>query len=127
MRTYADNDFYLKEYLLGRPPTLIEEEAPFWLRQASEEIRLRTFDRVEGLEEVPERVKMCCCEVAEKLYRFESAKGENGMILQSFGNDGQTGTYRVDDMTEAATKRAVLSIIKKWLLHTGLMDCGVFE
>ena len=68
---------------------------------------------------------MCCCELAEKLYSLESARDENGMFLQSFSNDGESGAYKTDDMSEVGIRRSVSGIVKKWLLHTGLMYCGV--
>ena len=77
------------------------------------------------MEIIPEDVQMCCCEVAEKLYLYDAAKDNNGMILQSYGNDGDTGTYKTDDLTAEAIENAVSEIIERWLIHTGLMYCGV--
>ena len=47
------------------------------------------------------------------------------MILQSYGNDGDTGTYKTDDYSEEKVKAAVNDIIRRWLMHTGLLYCGV--
>ena len=125
MKTYADIDFYKAEYLLGRAPGITEEEFPHWAMLASGLIRNHTFGRIDGLSNVPEEVRMCCCEVAEKMYSAEAAKEDNGMVLQSYGNDGETGTYKVDDVSEDAVNRRATEIIRKWLLYTGLMYCGV--
>ena len=59
------------------------------------------------------------------MYSAEAAKEDNGMVLQSYGNDGETGTYKVDDVSEDAVNRRATEIIRKWLLYTGLMYCGV--
>lgn len=127
MKSYADIEFYKDSYLLGRTPKIPDAEFPYWAMLASGEIRQRTFGRVDALEDIPEEIRMCCCEVAEKLYLMESAKGENGMVLQSFSNDGESGTFKTDDMSEAGIRRGVSRCIRRWLIHTGLMYCGVYE
>lgn len=127
MKSYADIEFYKDSYLLGRAPKIPDAEFPYWVMCASGEIRQRTFGRVDAMEDIPEEVRMCCCEIAEKLYLMESAKDENGMVLQSFSNDGESGTFKTDDMSEAGIRRGVSRCIRRWLIHTGLMYCGVYE
>ena len=125
MKIYADKNFYLDQYLSGKEPTIPIDEIEYWLAQASRKINRRAFGKTDALQEVPDEVKMCCCAVAEKLYQFESAKSENGMVLQSYGNDGETATYKTTDMSELAISGKVLEIIEEWLMPTGLLYCGV--
>ncbi len=125
MISYADLEFYKNSYLMGRDSKIPDKEFPYWAVLASGEIRQRTFKRVDNMTDIPEEVKMCCCEAAEKLYLAEAAKDENGMVLQSFSNDGESGTYKTDDMSETGIRRGISGIIRKWLIHTGLMYCGV--
>lgn len=125
MKIYTDTDFYKNQYLLGRAQKIPDADFPYWAMLASGEIRQRTFQRVEALEVIPEEVGMCCCELAEKLYSVDAARDENGMILQSYGNDGETGTYKTDELSEAGIRRSVAGIVRKWLVNTGLMYCGV--
>lgn len=125
MKVYTDEQFYLNQYLFGKEPTIPIDDITYWLAQASRKINRRAFGRTDALQEVPDEVKMCCCVVAEKLYQFESAKGENGMVLQSYGNDGDTATYKTTDMSELAISEKVLDIIEEWLMPTGLLYCGV--
>ena len=47
------------------------------------------------------------------------------MVLQSYGNDGETGTYKTDDLSESGVQRSIVKIIRKWLVNTDLMYCGV--
>lgn len=61
---YADTNFYQSEYLLGRVEVIPLEEFMFWSRKASDRINWRKIE----LPEIPEILKMCCCEVAEALY-----------------------------------------------------------
>lgn len=125
MKAYADYEYYSEPYLLGREPKIPEGEFGFFAMQASSRIRTRTFERLDGLEEIPEEARMCCCEAAERLYAAERAKGENGLILQSYSNDGDSGTYRADEATAAVTETGIDEIIRRWLGHTGLLYCGV--
>ena len=122
---YTDNKFYVESYLQGRAEVIPSSEFSYWSMQASSEIREKTYGNVDALETIPDDVQMCCCEVAEKLYLYESAKGDNGMILQSYGNDGDTGTYKTEDYSQEKVAMAVDDIIQRWLLHTGLLYCGV--
>ena len=105
MKIYVDYDFYVKKYLIGRNPVL--------------------HRRLETMNEIPEEAKMCCCNVAEKIYSFESLKDEDGRILHSYSNDGDSGTYVDEDYTEDGLEKAVYQIIHKWLSFTGLLYCGV--
>ena len=125
MKIYADLEFYHSGYLLGRKPTIPDETFPYWAMLAAGEIRQRTFERVDSMEEIPEAVQMCCCEIAEKLYFVESVKFESGMILQSYGNDGETGTYKTEDLSEKQVQKSIGQITRKWLANTDLMYCGV--
>ena len=125
MRIYTDLEFYKNQYLLGRAPKIPDADFPYWAMLASGEIRQRTFSRVDDMEDIPEEAGMCCCEVAERLYSAESVKDENGMILQSYGNDGETGTYKTDDLSESGVRRSITRIVRKWLGNTGLTYCGV--
>ena len=125
MRIYTDIEFYKNQYLLGRAPKIPDADFSYWAMLASGEIRQRTFSRVDDMEDIPKEAGKCCCEVAERLYSAESVKDENGMILQSYGNDGETGTYKTDDLSESGVRRCVTRIIRKWLGNTGLTYCGV--
>ena len=65
---YADEKFYTENYLMGRKP-VISAGFPFYARQASQVIDQHTFGRLKDAQDVPELVKMCCCELAEEEFR----------------------------------------------------------
>lgn len=125
INTYADYDFYKNSYLHGREAKISESDFDYWSFLVSSEMRQHTFGRLDSLAEIPDEVRMCCCEISEKRYTFENAKDESGMILQSFGNDGQTGTYKTDGMSEADVIQETYKIMHRWLGMTGLLYCGV--
>lgn len=120
---YVDEMFYTDKYLLGRKP-VISAGFPFYARSASQVIDRYTFDRLKGLEVVPEAVQMCCCELAEAEYRKEKHQKESGGKTSE-----KNGTYSVGfssaQESAAAFAREQQNIVMKWLADTGLCYQGV--
>lgn len=120
---YADETFYCSEYLLGRKP-VISSDFLFYARQASQVIDAYTFDRLKDVEDVPEEVKMCCCELAEAGYRREKQQREAGGKTSE-----KIGTYSVSfgsaQEIASAVSQELRSIVMKWLANTGLCYRGV--
>lgn len=118
---YADNEFYLDRYLLGRKPLILEGTA-YYMRAASQEMDKYLQD---GIEEYPELVGLCCCEVAEAIYRYEQVTGGTSAPLVSYGNDGRTGQFDLTDYTRQGHQRKVYGIIRRYFEDTGLLFQGV--
>ncbi|WP_302326867.1 hypothetical protein [Enterocloster lavalensis] len=120
---YADEKYYTEKYLLGRKP-VISSGFPFYARQASQVIDQHTFGRLKDVQDVPELVKMCCCELAEEEFRREKQQRESGGKTAE-----KIGTYSVSfgtarDLAEAS-RLGLRYIVKKWLEDTGLCYQGV--
>lgn len=124
MGIYADISFYANQYRQNSEPRIADSDFLYYAQKATKEIRVRTFGNIDESGPVPYDVQMCCCEVAEKLCDADRAKGENGMVLQSYSNDGDSGTFQAADMTPDGVASAVDLIVRSWLLDTGLMYCG---
>lgn len=129
---YADYEFYTSEYLLGKAPTVPEESFLYWEREARMQIDSYTFGRIESLPELPEKVRLCTCAVAEVLYQAGKAKSEqqeSGLAgpLASWSNDGQSGTVDLSNstLTETGKMKEVRRLIAKYLCNTGLMYRGL--
>ncbi len=120
---YADEKFYTENYLLGRKP-VISAGFPFYARQASQVIDQHTFGRLKDVQDVPEVVKMCCCELAEEEFRREKQQRESGGKTAE-----KNGTYSVSyggaAETQQTTAKEQRGIILKWLGDTGLCYQGV--
>lgn len=120
---YADEKFYVANYLLGRKP-VISAGFPFYARQASQVIDQYTFGRVKKLAEIPDAVGMCCCELAEAEYSREKQKKEAGGKTSE-----KIGTYSVSFGSEKETSESMAreqrGIVMKWLVDTGLCYQGV--
>ena len=111
--TYADEEFYKNKYLLGRKP-VISTGFPFYAREASYHIDRYTFGRLAAMTDIPEEVQMCCCELAEAIYRQQKIeKDASGKTSE------KNGTYS----TAAVQKQH--QIVMKWLENTGLCYQGV--
>ena len=120
---YVDEEFYKNKYLLGRKP-VISTGFDFYARSAGQIIDQYTFDRLKELPEIPEEVRMCCCEVAEAELRREKRQEEAGGKISE-----KIGTYSVSfgsvkEAAEAAGKEQ-RDIVMKWLADTGLCYQGV--
>lgn len=120
---YADEGFYFEQYLLGRKP-VITAGFSFYARQASQMIDQYTFGRLKDMEEVPESVQMCCCELAEAQYHTEQQKQDSGGKTSE-----KIGSYSVTFAGAQEAANAAVSeqrkIIRKWLGNTGLCYQGV--
>lgn len=120
---YADEKFYTENYLLGRKP-VISAGFPFYARQASQVIDQHTFGRLKDAQDVPELVKMCCCELAEEEFRREKQQRDSGGKTAE-----KIGTYSVSFSGAAESQqtaaKAQRGIILKWLGDTGLCYQGV--
>lgn len=120
---YADDDYYKTTYLLGRKP-VISAGFTFYARQASVVIDQHTFYRLQGLTEVPEAVRMCCCELAECLMQDDKQTREaGGKTSEKVGTYSVTYADTTTAIRDVHTKYGV--IIRKWLADTGLCYQGV--
>lgn len=124
MTAYADISFYINEYRRNRDGGIAVSDFAYYAMKATKEIRARTFGNIDEAAPIPDEVRLCCCEIAEKLYDLDCAKGENGMVLQSYSNDGDSGSFQAVDMTSGGMTVAIDQITRSWLLETGLMFCG---
>lgn len=120
---YADEKFYTDSYLLGRKP-VISAGFLYYARQASQIIDQYTFGRLGKLPEIPEAVKMCCCELAEAECRRERRqKDAGGKTSEKIGT--YSVTYESSGETSLEASRDQRNIVMKWLANTGLCYQGV--
>jgi len=67
---------------------------------------------------------MCCCEIAETLYRDELVQQEsNGVSSESVA--GWSKSYEDSESRRTALKSLQRDCIYKWLGNTGLLYSGV--
>jgi hypothetical protein len=121
MIVYADSDFYINEYLLGKKAVIDTASFAFYARKATQFIKKYTFDNVP--ETVPEVVKMCCCEVAELIYNSEKSNISQGIASESVGD--LSVSYESSENHTKLLAENIKSVIYSWLTGTGLLYRGV--
>ena len=130
---YADHDYYLSGYLLGRDPVIAEHVFPYWEKQARAVVDAYTFDRLKNdVSLITVEVKDCVCAIAELLCKCSSladASLQEGAAgpLASYSNDGQSATYNLTESiyTESGKKAEIRRLIYQYLGSTGLLYAGV--
>ena len=128
---YTSYNYYESGYLMGRDPKLSEDEFPLWEKQAERVLNQYTFSRLAsnfGL--ITDDVKDCACELAELLYQADKSTqqaAEQGGILQSYSNDGESGSFDVSQstFTEEGKAKKTREIVYRYLGNTGLLYAGV--
>lgn len=118
---YADNGFYMGQYLLGKEP-LITAGFEYYARAASREMD-RYLNDIPG--DYPELAGLCCCEVAEAIFRYETIAGGINAPLVSYSNDGQSGQFDMTNYTKEGHQKNVYGIIRRYFEGTELMYAGV--
>ena len=67
MKAYANESYYIGVYLCGKEPD-ISAAFDFYAMQATSLMKQYTLDNVDE-NDIPEEVKMCCCELAENIFK----------------------------------------------------------
>lgn len=121
MTVYADKEFYKNEYLCGRK-AVIDTAFEFYARQATQKIKSYTFDNIDETN-IPDCVRMCCCDVAELIFKFDKSSKHNGISSESVGD--QSVSYESTDSQMQTLHKNIKSVVYSWLAETGLMYRGV--
>lgn len=122
MIVFADYGFYTADYLKNQAPTVEMPVFDFYAQKATNEINRLTFGNI--AEPVDERVKMCCCELAELLFGFdENEKEQGGVTAESVG--GWSKSYENGESRRQLLSQKIKSCVRSWLSGTGLLFGGV--
>ncbi len=125
MTNYADFAYYKDTY---KGTVLDAASFDTYARKATQTIRQYTFNRVKD-NDIPDDVKMCCCELAEYLSKKEVADqdteaGIKGLISETTG--GHSASYETAEAREQAHNNIIKGIIYNWLVFTGLLYRGCY-
>ena len=129
---YADCNYYLNQYLLGRSGGIPNQEFRFWEKQAEKELDRYTFGRIRSNENlITDDVRDCACAIADLLYRAHEISGKayaHGLAgpLQSWSNDGESGSVDLGQSvyTEIGKQAEIRRIVHLYLGNTGLLYQG---
>lgn len=124
MTAYADHSFYSSEYLSGRAAAVPDTDFPYYARGASAVIDMYTHRSIDSTD-VPEAVRLCCCELAEQLYKADHTEAAAKEGIASESVQGWSQSYENSEARRTAGRSAQRDIIYRWLSGTGLLYSGV--
>lgn len=120
MIIYVDESYYTGTYLQGKT-AIVSVAFPYYARTATQQIKQYTGTNIDE-SNIPESVKMCACELAEKAYTYETTDTSNK-------TSERVGDYSVSyanaEQNSASYNSLVTDIIYKWLTGTGLLYRGL--
>ena len=121
---YADENFYTQSYLCGKE-AVINTAFDFYSRKASTVIRTFIGNNIDE-NNIPECVRMCCCEVAESFFRYEKLLSGNttGMTSQHIGD--LSVNYESAENLRKSQSDEIRQTVYRWLSGTGLLYRGVY-
>ena len=122
--SYVDITYYSNRYQGDNNASTAVPNFNNYAIRATKEIRLRTFGNIDESSELPDEVKLCCCELIDKFISVDKPRSENGLILKTYSNDGDSGTFETEHLSSERIKEDIDAIVRSWLLPTGLMFCG---
>ncbi|SHI42872.1 head-tail connector protein [Parasporobacterium paucivorans] len=117
---FIDYEYYFTTYGGSIPEAVFSK----WARKAENRLNMRTLGNIIITASYAESVKLCACEIADILYQYESLKGASGMILKSYSNDGESGTFNDAEMTEDAVNSRIEAVMIEYLYDTNLLYRG---
>ena len=118
MTNYADYAYYTDTY-----KGAVIDTASFlrYSAKATQTIKLNAFGRVDK-DNIPEEVKMCCCELAELIYRHETTEDNGNIASEKVGE--HSVSYVAKDIQEKSLAEKKQDILSNWLAMTGLLYRG---
>lgn len=122
MTVYADYDFYTNEYFCGRKAVISAADFSFYSKKASYIIKGYTLENVDD-SNIPDCVRLCCCEVAEQLYKADKSNADSGITSESVGD--MSVSYENSDSRRQAMSDNIRSAVYSYLSGTGLLYRGV--
>ena len=120
MTNYADYAYYTDTY-----KGAVIDAASFdsYAAKATQTIKLYTFNRIVD-DNIPEEVKMCCCELAEYLYKQDNKDHDEDVQSEKKGE--WSNTYVSGKEAEEIRQIKIREIIYNWLAMTGLLYRGCY-
>ncbi len=120
MAEWVDYDYYLYTYLAGKDPVIPASDFAFWARDAATRIAAYTGTPPE----IDNTVKLCCCEIAELLWRDDhTTGGADGVTSEKTGD--LSVTYDSGEARAAVLSCRVRGCVYKYFADTGLLYRGL--
>lgn len=121
MISYTTKEYYAEKYLQGRTAVIGTADFPLYAQKATQRIKQYTGDNVEETTTLPDELQMCCCEVAECLFKTDQ-EDTKGVASEKVGE--YSVSYVSPEAKEKLLSVSVRGIIYNWLADTGLLYRG---
>lgn len=122
MINYADTEFYTNTYLCGKS-VVLQQAADYYFREATQLIKAYTGSNFDE-SDIPENVRMCCCELAEKLYHGEQVDSDiENVSSESVG--GWSKSFESSHSRKQRLDKELRCTVYKWLSGSGLLYRGI--
>ena len=118
MTPYADYQFY-QAFTADEAVFTTASSFNKYAIKATQHINRHTFGNIKTPDDT---VKMCCCELAEKLYSYEKQL-QKGVTSESVGD--LSVHYESSVTITQRASQEIKEIIYNWLANTGLLYRGV--
>jgi hypothetical protein len=125
MVSYTTLTFYKNTYLMGRQAVISDALFPLYALKATRAIKLHTFNNINETEPYKDELQMCCCEVAENLYKKDNPATVVEPNIKSETTGSHSITFETRTATEEYNRTVVKGIIHTWLLDTGYLYRGL--
>jgi len=118
---YIDYTYYINTY---KGSTIPEAAFVKMATKAQSKVDYYTFNRIDEKAEYMDKVKGCCCDIAEQIYTFETAENfMHGVSSEKVGDYSVSYSNPVDSANLSSAK--MRSSINEWLGMTGLLYRGL--
>ena len=118
MTSYTDYEYYVATY---KGAVIGAASFDSYAAKATQTIKLHTFNRIRD-NNIPDEAKMCCCELAEYLYKQDNKDHDEDVQSEKKGE--WSNTYVSGMEAEEIRQIKIREIIYNWLAMTGLLYWG---
>lgn len=122
MVSYTTVEYYTDKYLMGRQAVIDTAVFPFYAQKATQVIKQYTFDNVDETKPFKDEIQMCCCELAEYLYKQDNKDHDEDVQSEKKGE--WSATYVYGKEADSLKQGKIREIIYNWLSSTGLLYRG---
>lgn len=124
MISYTTIEYYNDKYLQDRQAVVDTASFHLYAQKATQRIKQYTGDNIDETLPFIDEVQMCCCELAEYLYKQDNKDYDDNIQSEKKGEWSVTYTSGKD--VEELKQNKIREIIYTWLTTTGLLYRGCY-
>jgi hypothetical protein len=122
MISYTTSEYYTNKYLQGKQAVIDAPSFPLYTQKATQRIKRYTFDNIDEAQPFTDEVQMCCCELAEYLFKQDNSGHDTNISSEKVGEFSVS--YVSGQTAEDIKQSTIKEIIYNWLAGTGLLYRG---